>query len=145
MTSVPNVGSVLGGWSRKVVLALLVAGALLLCHGVFGAAHQAVVSLHSEHSSHTHPTAHNDTHGVSGPGEQPPVGHQGGDEGGHFGHVAYAAALLVVSLGAALWMPSHGRTWTGGFTSSLTEFVFPPGFLRPPRGPDLPLLQVFRL
>ena len=144
MRRVNVLGSVRGGWSGRVLLALLLAGALLLCHGLYGASHQVFATLHAEHYSHAH-TAHTDTHGATTVGEQPPVKHQGGDEEGHLGHVAYAAALLVISLGAILWLLSGGRTCARGVLFSLSTRVVPPGYLLPPPRPGPTLLQVFRL
>jgi hypothetical protein len=145
MRRVNVLGSVRGGWSGRVLLALLLAGALLLCHGLYGASHQVFATLHAEHYSHAH-TAHTDTHGATTVGEQPPVKHQGGDEEGHLGHVAYAAALLVISLGAVLWLLSGGRTWTRSALFSLSKLAVPLGGLRPsPRPSPTLLLQVFRL
>ena len=142
MRRVNVIGSVRDRWSGRVLLALLLAGALLLCHGLYGASHQVFATLHAEHSSHAY-TAHSDTYGAV-VGEQPPVKHQGGDGEGHLGHVAYAAALLVISLGAVLWLLSGGRTWTRGALFSLSKWAVPLGVLRPPPRPTL-LLQVFRL
>jgi hypothetical protein len=87
---------------------------------------------------------HADTHGA-GVGEQSHMDHQGGDGEGHLGHVAYAAALLVISLGAVLWLLSGGRTWTRGVLFSLPMRVVPQGYLLPSRRPSPTLLQVFRL
>jgi hypothetical protein len=143
MRRVKDIGSVLKGWSSRVLLALLLAGALLLCHGLYGASHQVFAALHAEHSSHAH-TPHTDTHGA-GVGEHSSVEHKGGDGEGHLGHVAYAAALLMISLGAVLWLLSGGRTWTGGVLSTLPKRVVPLGVLRPPPRLSPALLQVFRL
>ena len=144
MRRVRVIGSVLDGRSGRVLLALLLAGVLLLCHGLYGVSHQVFATLHAEDWSHAH-TAPTDTHGA-GVGEQTPVEHQGGDAEGHLGHVAYAAALLVISLGAVLWLLSGGRAWTRGVLFSLPERVVPPGYLRLSRRPSPTLLlQVFRL
>ena len=124
-------------------MALLLAGALLLCHGLYGASHQVVAALHAEHSSYAH-TSHADAHEM-GVGEQTPVEHQGGDGGVHLGHIAYAAALLVISLGAVLWLLSGGRTWTRVSLSLLPTRVVLPDLLRPPPRTSPTLLQVFRL
>jgi hypothetical protein len=138
------IGSVLDGRSGRVLLALLLAGVLLLCHGLYGVSHQVFATLHAEHPSHAH-MSHTDTD-EAGVGEQSPVEHQGGDGEGHLGHVAYAAVLLVISLGAVLWLLSGSRTWTRGVPFSLPERVVPPGYLRPLRRPSPTLLlQVFRL
>lgn len=144
MRRVKDIGSVLERQSRRVLLALILVGALLLCHGLYGASHQVFAALHAEHSSHGH-TPHTDAHGA-GVGEQAPVEHQGGDGGGHLGHVAYAAALLVISLGTVLWLLCGGRAWTMGVLFSLSTRVVPPGYLLPPPRPRPTLfLQVFRL
>ena len=143
MRRVKVIRSVLYGWSSRVLLALLLAGALLMCHGLYGASHQVFATLHAEHSSHAH-TPHADTHGVR-VGEQPPVEHQNGDGERHLGHVAYAAALLVISLGAVLWMLSGGRTWTRGVSSTFSKRVVLLVVLRSPPRPSPALLQVFRL
>ncbi len=144
MRRVKVIRSVRDAWSGRVLLALLLAGALLMCHGLYGVSHQVYATLHAEHYSHAH-TAHTDTHGATTVGEQPPVKHQGGDEEGHLGHVAYAAALLVVSLGVVLWLLGAGRTWTRSGQSSLLKWAVPPRFLSPPPRPSPALLQVFRL
>ena len=143
MRRAKDIGSVLEGQFRRVLLALILTAALLLCHGLYGAAHQVFAALHAEQSSHAH-TSDPDAHEM-GAGEQTPVKHQGGDGGGHLGHVAYAAALLVISLGAVLWLLSGGRTWTRGVLSLLPKRVVPPRFLSPPPTPSPALLQVFRL
>ena len=143
MRSVKLIGSVPHGWSSRVLVALLLAGALLLCHGLYGASHQVVAALHAEHSSYDH-TSHADAHEM-GIGEQTPVEHQGGDGGVHLGHIAYAAALLVISLGAVLWLLSGGRTWIRVSLSLLPTRVVLPDLLRPPPRTSPTLLQVFRL
>ena len=143
MRRVKVVGSVLDGWSGRVLLALLLTGALLLCHGLYGASHQVFYALHAEHSSHVR-TPHTDTHGA-GVGGQPPVEHQSGDGEGHLGHVAYAAALLVISLGAVLWLLSRGRAWTRGGLPTFSKLLAPLVVLQPPPRPSPALLQVFRL
>jgi hypothetical protein len=148
MRRVSVIGFVSDGWSGKVLLASLLAAALLLCHGLFGASHQVFSALHAEHTSHGHSshahTSHADSHGA-GAEEQPPAQHHGDDGEGHLGHVAYAAALLVVSLGAVLWLLGTGRTWTRGGSSCLPKWAIPPRFFRPPPRPSPALLQVFLL
>ena len=150
MRRVRAIGFVPGGWSGRVLLASLLAAALLLCHGLFGASHQVFSALHAEHSAHGHSshvhTSHADSHGAV-VGEQALAQHHDGDDGeGHLGHVAYAAALLVVSLGAVLWLLGAGRTWTrSGGPLSLAERIVPPGPLRLLPRPSPALLQVFRL
>jgi hypothetical protein len=143
MRRAKDIGSVLKGRSGRLLLALILAGALLLCHGLYGAAHQVFSTLHASHASHAH-TPHTDAHGP-GVGEHTPIDRQDGDGEGHLGHVAYAAALLVVSLGALLWLLGGGRAWTESGLSSLLKRTAAPRFLRPPPIPRPALLQVFRL
>jgi hypothetical protein len=148
MRSAQIIHSVSDGWSRSAFLALLLAGALLLCHGVYGASHQVFSTLPAEQPQHSHASQaeHINMHDAGGVGEQHPTEHQGGDSGGHLGHVAYAAALLTISLRAVLlWLLSGTRTWIRNVVPSLPERVFQPVFLSPPRRPALPLIQVFRL
>lgn len=144
MRRVKDLGSVLEGQSRRIILALILTAALLLCHGLYGATHQVFATLHASHALQAH-MPHTDTHG-SGGGEHTPIDRQdeGGGEG-HLGHVAYAAALLVISLGAILWLLGGVRAWTRSDLSSLTKRIVPPKFLRPPLIPNPALLQVFRL
>jgi hypothetical protein len=148
MRRVRAIGFVPHAWSGRVLLASFLAATLLLCHGLFGASHQVFSAQHAEHTSHGHSshahTSHTDSHAV-GAGEQLPTQHHGDDGEGQLGHVAYAAALLVVSLGAALWLLGTGRTWTRGISSSLPKWAVPPRFLLPPSRPSPALLQVFRL
>ena len=142
------IGFVPDGWSGRVLLTSLLAAALLLCHGLFGASHQVFSALHTEHSAHGHSshahTSHADSHGAV-VGELAPMQHQSGGGEGHLGYVAYAAALLVISLGAVLWLLGAGRTWTKSGLSSFPKRAVPPKFLRPLPGPSPALLQVFRL
>jgi len=108
----------------------LVIVALLFCHGAFGYAHQLppvdAPSAHVAHAAH---------------GQQP--GSDQSTDGLHLGDTYFATLLLLlfgtslllgggVSAGAKL----PARTlWLGGHKV---------GGLPPPRGPTLPLLQVFR-
>ena len=117
----------------------MVVVALLLCHGVYGAAHQVhqapgATDLHhgAGHASH------GDEPGTSG-------GHPGPYDEGCFGCVAYAASLLVVSIGAVLWLLRGGPSWDEGNAAMLLQVRKPRAVLHPARGPTLPVLQVFRL
>lgn len=110
---------------------VLVVVALLFCHGAFGYAHQLPpVDAHTAHVAHEA--------GV----------HQSGSDqtadGLHLGGAYFATLLLLlfgtslllgggVSVGAKLPAPT---LWVGGHKIWR---------LPPPRGPTLPLLQVFRL
>jgi hypothetical protein len=141
MAGVGLIGPVAGAWSRRGLLAILLVGALLLCHGAYGALHQmhqiscAAGLPAADHPSHDH-------------------GHGGGDaqhpgeasSEGCLGNVAYAATLLLISLGALLWPLNGGRAWVKVPASSPLMRPFPPLVRDEARGPPLPaLLQVFRL
>jgi hypothetical protein len=143
MKRVKDIGIDSHRWSRRVLLTLVLSGVLLLCHGFYGASHQIFSALQEGHTSHA-PTAHADTHGA-GVGRHIPVDRQDGGGEGHLGHVAYAAALLVISLGGILWLLSDGSAWTRSASYSLTEQIVPLRFLSPPPRPSPNLLQVFRL
>jgi hypothetical protein len=143
MKRVKDIGFVLEGRSSRVLLAVFLAGALLLCHGLYGASHQIFAALHGEHDSHGH-TSHTGTHGA-GVEDHTPVDRQDGHGGGHLGHVAYAAVLLVISLGALLWLLSGGRAWTRSRLSLHPKRLAPPRFLCPSPRSSPALLQVFRL
>ncbi|CAN5630656.1 hypothetical protein BH24ACT18_BH24ACT18_03410 [soil metagenome] len=110
---------------------VLVAVALLFCHGAFGYAHQlSPVDAQTAHVAHA-------------AGDQQPDGDQGTD-GSHLGG-AYFATLLALLFGALL-LP-------GGKGSAAGQLPAPRsakgghkvGWLPPPRGPTLTSLQVFRL
>ena len=104
----------------------MVAGALILCHGVLGYAHQL-----ERTNAPASPAAH-------------AGGHQGaGAEGGH-PSVAYLAALLVALLVHAVPTFLGAKVgvrppWTSRGRRPVPEVA------HPPRGPTLPVLQVFRL
>jgi hypothetical protein len=141
MTSIKVTGIVAGGRFRGLLTLVLVI-ALLLCHGALGAHHQAHqtstgdLEQASAHASHEHDRG---AHGV-GAG-----GHSEGYGSDCSSCVAYFAVLLVVSLGALLWLLRGVRSWT----SIARPLLFPLRFVslvpHLPRGPVLPVLQVFRL
>ena len=110
---------------------VVVAVALLLCHGAFGYAHQLpLVDATSAHVAH------------AAGGHQPDPG--GGATGSHLGDAYFATLLLLlfgtslllgggVSVGAKLPAPAP---WMGGHKV---------GRLHPPRGPTPSCLQVIWL
>jgi hypothetical protein len=73
-------------------------------------------------------------------------GHPSEGGGGYLGHAAYAAALVVISLGAVplLWCATRIRT---GHAVAARAFALRPvrWTLPPPLNTSLPYLQVFRL
>ena len=130
--------------ARKGAVALLLAVAVLLCHGLYGASHQVhrfgpeapgqVVSHANQH--HGAHSAH------STPG--------GDDQGeGHTRHpdgIFYAAALSVVLLAAAFAVALGGaRIGARAALAADPWRRYPPSFLRPAQGSPLAVLQVFRL
>ena len=126
---------------RSAALALLLAVALLLCHGVYGWHHQAhqtptgtTPRQHApEHSSHEGPA--NDIRG----------GDAQGQEGDCSNCVEFTAVLLVLYLVALL--AARGAVCPRTSVFAVRRFAFwpVPGVSHPARGPALPALQVFRL
>ena len=141
MTSTKFAGMVSGGRSWRP-LALVLVVALLLCHGALGAHHQVHqtsagdLERASGHASHEHDRG---AHGV-GVG-----GHSEGHESDCSSCVAYFTVLLVVSLGALLWLLRGARSWTSIAASVLSPRRFVSLVSQPPRGPVLPILGVLRL
>jgi hypothetical protein len=143
MVGVGRIRSVPLAVSRRGLLAVLLVGALLLCHGAYGALHQfhrtsgtalLPAADQSSHASHDH------THGAAD-GKHP-----GAAGEGCLGCVPYAATLLLISLGAILRLLYGGRMRTKVFASLPMRFFPSLLVLHPARGPTLPaLLQVFRL
>ena len=117
-------------------MVLVVVIALLLCHGVYGAAHQAPGATGHHHGA---------GHAPYGDGPGAVGGSPGPYDEGCFGCVAYAASLLVVSIGAVLWLLRGGPSWDEGNAAMLLPVRGPGSVLHPARGPTLPVLQVFRL
>lgn len=129
--------------SHRVLPQVLI-WALLLCHGAFGALHEVAGPVVAD----TAPAAlsagkHDTAHHVSG--------HHGGagheeDQANH-ASAEYFAVLLGTFLGGlALWtllrnLPRRDGTSSATWRSRVTS----PAVFSLPRGPTLPLLQVFRL
>ena len=128
--------------ARRGAVALLLAVAVLLCHGLYGASHQVhrfgpeapgqgVVAHGSQHHG-----AHS-AHGGGGQGE----GHAGHPDG-----MAYAASLSAALLAAAFAVTLGGaRLAARAALAADPGPRYPPSFLRSARGSPLPVLQVFRL
>lgn len=126
------------GWGATGrLLAIVLVGALLLCHGAYGASHLVCDALHYGH----YPQAN--THEAAG---EHPAKHQGGTgEVQHLGHVAYAAIILVLSLGAFLLLRRDAKKWVSEAPNLFFKRVVSPVSLGPSQRLGLPLLQVFRL
>ena len=128
--------------SGKVVrLAILcLVGALLLCHGLFGALHLCSTTEHAapadSHLAHDH---HASSEAGANTNEHPVY------------HLLHAAAYYAVFLAAFLWLVfgllllKGARVWSTCTAPAASFRRFGPVVLHPPRGPTLPVLQVFRL
>jgi hypothetical protein len=119
-------------------LSVLLAGAVLLCHGVFGALHLVCDPLEwciggAQHSAeHQTSTAAGDVH-------EHPVGHDVSTA--YFAVVALGLLVLILRLlpkCAAGLRIRLGTRWPEVLRRA-------PAVLRPPPTPALPVLQVFRL
>lgn len=141
MTGARRIWSVLVGQSGRRLLALLLVGALFLCHGAYGALHQ----IHQGAGDAALPAMEHAAHADTG-GTEDGV-HPAGHRAEHLvGDMAYAATLVVISLGAFLrWLINDARAWSRVGASSLIVRCFPLLVVRPVRGPTLSILQVFRL
>lgn len=116
--------------------------AVLLCHGAYGASHQ--VHQASQPSGTALPTvqlhpSHAHSHGL-GDG-----GHTCGASEGELCDVAYSATLVLLSMGAVLWLLSAAMMRVGAAAPSLPAWGFGSLELHRTRGPTFLLLQVFRL
>lgn len=155
------------GFGPRVALALLLAGALLVCHGFLGASH---VLAHGETQGQTH--GRTAVAGVSAVDERPhePGNAASGDaaHGSHHGATVVAPpdtggagvtyetapvgaaeyfAVLLVLAGAALLAALFvsGRAPLARRARPTHAPRRGPGFRHLARGPSPPLLQVFRL
>jgi hypothetical protein len=140
MSRAKSIGSVLlGGWSGRRLLELLLLGAVLVCHGFFGASHQ----IHKTPNSDTLPVTGHVSH----------AGMQEADEGLFTGvhsdpgldAMAYAAVLLALSLGAIPWLMGGARARIAVPGKPLAGGRFPRLVPHLARDPTPAVLQVFRL
>ena len=122
--------------SRGRLLALLLVGTLLLCHGVFGVMHLCSASHASTSHGHEH---HSPTDAGAGVQKEHAVCHL--MDAAH-----YFAVFLAAILGLVLGLLLKGARLWGRVTAPLVFYrrLRQPVF-HPPRGPTLPVLQVFRL
>jgi hypothetical protein len=120
------------GLSRRQLLALLLVGALLLCHGVFGASHLCPTLQSSAEQSHEHPV----------PTEMGMVAHDGHPTCHPMGAAEYFAVLLTAFLGLLL---NRARLWSRVTAPLVFGRPFYPPIFHPPQRPTTPLIQVFRL
>ena len=130
-----RVGAFSGSMPGRLSVSLVVV-ALLFCHGAFGYAHQASpLDVPAEKGAHS-------AHAVHAAGGQQPGEDQGAD-GPHLGDT-YFATLLLLLFGTSLLL---GVGVSAGAKLPAPTLLFDGhrvGGLPPPRGPTLPLLQVFQ-
>jgi hypothetical protein len=121
---------------REKILPLLLVGALLLCHGVFGPLHLVCASPECVEGA-AHPAGHHSAAGTMGHAHENPVGHATSAD--YFAVVAGLLGLLVGSLRTGTW--TKERPGSRRAIRSFREHrVF-----RPARAPTSRVLQVFRL
>jgi hypothetical protein len=121
--------------SKGRQLAILLVGAILLCHGVLGVLHLCSTSTVPVHQTHEHPSFTDET----AAGHDHPVCHLTGTE--------YFAVLYTAFLGLLFGLLLKGaRLWGRVASFRPSKPYLPPLVAHPPRGPtNLPVLQVFRL
>ena len=127
--------------SGKVRLAILcLVGVLLLCHGAFGALHLCSATEHAASAnSHLTHEGHVSSEAGANTNEHP------------VGHLLHASAYYAVFLAGFLWLVfglllvKGARLWSTSTAPAASFRRFGPVVLHPPRGPTLPVLQVFRL
>jgi hypothetical protein len=119
-------------------LSVLLAGAVLLCHGVFGALHLVCDPLEWCAGGAQHSAEHQTAAGAGDAHEHPT---------GHDVSTAYFAVVALGLLGLILRLLPKGsaglRIWLGTLWPEVLRRV--PAVLRPLPTPALPVLQVFRL
>jgi hypothetical protein len=119
-------------------LSVLLAGAVLLCHGVFGALHLVCDPLERCAGGAQHSAEHQTAAGAVDAHEHP-TGHDVSTA--YFAVVALGLLVLILRqlpkcvAGLRIWL---GRRWPAVLRRVLAV-------LRPPPTPALPVLQVFRL
>ena len=117
-------------------LLVLLAGTLLLCHGVFGALHLVCESPACA-GAVEHSAGHESAAGGAADAHEHPAGHGLGTE-----YFAVVAGLLGLLLG----LLRKGATSRGGIGTGWPPVLRrAPLVLRPARAPTSPTLQVFRL
>ncbi len=130
------------GWDllipRRVRLATLcLVGALLLCHGVFGALHLCPTGHAASADSHLAHEHHASSEAGENTDEHPAC------------PLMHAADYYAVFLAAFLWLLFGlllKRAWSWSTSTAPAAFFrrFRPAVHHPSRGPTLPVLQVFR-
>ena len=119
-------------------LSVLLAGAVLLCHGVFGSLHLVCDPLEWCIGGAQHSAEHQTSTGA-GDAHEHPTGHDVSTA--YFAVVALGLLVLILRL-----LPKCAaglRIWLGTCWTAVLRRV--PAVLRPPPTPTPPVLQVFRL
>lgn len=145
-------GAITGTSERRVLIALLLATALLVCHGLFGASHALAGASHpgtmpavqdqetAHHPPPEHAAAGHAATASATDGEHAPALHAG-SEGDYFAVLLVLALIVILGfLFAAVLVPAR----RGISRRSWSHRRFGAGTLLP-RGPTPPLLQVFLL
>lgn len=117
-------------------LPVLLAGALLLCHGVFGALHLVCDTPRcagAQHAAEYRPAQA----GAAADAHEHPAGHEAGTE-----YFAVVAGLLGLLLGL---LPKGAPVRVGMRARRAHVLRRASAVFRPARAPTLPTLQVFRL
>jgi hypothetical protein len=114
---------------------------VLLCHGIFGAAHLVSGAVAFSPPAGEHAAEHppDDGHDGAGDGERPASHHEDAE---------YFAVLIGILLGGpALWLLIRKNRRRDGIFCALRRFAARPlaAIFKLPRGPTIALLQVFRL
>ncbi|MDQ3660356.1 MAG: hypothetical protein M3454_04710 [Actinomycetota bacterium] len=122
--------------TREKITLLLLAGALLLCHGVFGSLHLLCASPGCSDGVR-HAAEHHSAVGTAGDTHEHPTGHATSTE--YFAVVAGLLGLLVSLLSKGRWL----EIWLGLRRAAVLRWAV--AVFRPPRAPTSPVLQVFRL
>ncbi len=124
------------GLVRRRILAFLLVGVLLLCHGVYGVVHLCSASPFSAHQGHEHPDSM----------ETGMVAHDRHPECHQAGASQYFAVLFAAFLGLALWLLFKGiRACAKAVAPFVVDRRLRPLVPHPPRDPTLPVIQVFRM
>jgi hypothetical protein len=124
-----------GRLTRAKVLALLLVGALLLCHGIYGVVH--LCSASSVFVSEGHEYSSLAQMGMVDHEDHPSCHPEGAE---------YFAVLFAAFLGLVLGLLLEGaRPYGKVATSFALDLRLRPSVPYPPRGPTLTVLQVFRL
>jgi hypothetical protein len=118
-------------------LSVLLAGAVLLCHGVFGALH-LVCDFPACAGAAEHAAEHEPATGTAGNSHEHPAGHGAGAE-----YFAVIAGLLSLLLTLLPKCAAGLRIWLGTRWPAVLRRV--PAVLCPPPTPTPPILHVFRL